>query len=89
MYRQHFGCNLLLFQSTIKRFRISLFSLTRCNLLLFQGTIKHDGISMIRAYSKWAKKWKEFVKKYPDFYMNGDIQETIQEYEGIVYNYYN
>lgn len=48
-----------------------------------------DGISMIRAYSKWAKKWKEFVKKYPDFYMNGDIQETIQEYEGIVYNYYN
>lgn len=47
-----------------------------------------DGISFVRTYSKWANKWKEFTKKYPDFHMNGDIYEMIQEYEGFVNNYY-
>lgn len=47
-----------------------------------------DGISMIQAYAKWAKKWKEFTNKYPNFHMNGCLYETIQEYEGIVNRYY-
>ena len=46
-----------------------------------------DGISMINAYSKWAKKWNEFLNKYPNFHMNGFLYEKIQEYGGTINRY--
>ena len=41
------GCNLLLFQGTIKHDGISMIRAYCCNLLLFQGTIKLELVNAV------------------------------------------
>lgn len=47
-----------------------------------------DAKSLIRAYSKWAKKWQVFTKNHPDFHMNGDINKMVLEYKEYVNNHH-